>query len=99
MGEEPFAVARAYVCGGVCTRERDAVVDGRYVRLGVADVDYDAGERARGVELRRGTVDDAEGCDVETLEEYLARAFVGVARETGYEGEEDGRFVLDASEL
>jgi len=33
------------------------------------------------------------------LEEYLACAFVGVARETGYEGEEDERFVLDASEL
>jgi len=99
MGEEAFAVARAYACGGACARERDTVVDGRYIREGVADVDYDAGERAGGVKLRHGTVEDAEGCDVETLEEYLACAFVGVARETGDEGEENGRFVLDASEL
>ena len=37
----------------------------------VANIDY-AGERAGGVKLRHETVDDAEGCGVKTLEEYLA---------------------------
>ena len=37
----------------------------------VANIDY-AGERDGGVKLRHETADDAEGCGVKTLEEYLA---------------------------
>ena len=97
--EVAFAVARADAGGRACAREREPVVDGGDVRQRVADVDYDARECARGVELRHGTVEDAEGGHVEALEEDLAGALVGVAGEAGNEGEEDGRFVLDAAEL
>jgi len=92
-------MVHAYAHGRACPREGDAVVDGCYVRYSVTDVDYDAGNRAGCIELRHGTVKDAEGCDVKTLEEYLACAFVGFAWETGYEGEEDRRLVLYAAEL
>ena len=97
--EVTLAVARADAGGRACAREREPVVDGGDVRQRVADVDYDAGECARGVQLRHGTVEDAEGGHVEALEEDLAGALVGLAREAGDEGEEDGRFVLDAAEL
>ena len=97
--EEALTVARARADGGAGARDREALVDGRYVRQRVPDVDDDARERVRGVELRHGAVQDAEGRHVEALEEYLARALVGVAREAGDEGEEDGRLVLDAAEL
>jgi hypothetical protein len=99
VGEEAFAVAGAHARGGAGAGEGEAVVDGRYVRQGVADVDDEAGEGAGGVELGHGTVEDAEGGDVEALEEDLARALVGFAGETGEEGEEDWRLVLDAAEL
>jgi hypothetical protein len=39
---------------------------------GIANVDDDAEERACGVELHHGTVEDAEGGDVEALKEYLS---------------------------
>ena len=54
--EEALAVARAHADSGAGAREREAVVDGSDVRQRVADVDDDAGERVRGVELRHGTV-------------------------------------------
>ena len=99
VGEEAFAVARADAYGGARARERKAVVDRRDVRQCVADVDDDAGEHAHGVDLRHGTVEDAEGRHVEALEEDLARALIGVAWEARNEREEDGRLILDASEL
>ena len=54
--EETLAVARAHADDGAGAREREAVVDRRYVCQRVPDVDDDAGERVRGVELRHGTV-------------------------------------------
>ena len=97
--EEALAVARADARGGACAAEGQAVVDRRDVAQGLADFNDEAGERARGVELRHGAVEDAEGGDVEALEEDLACALVGFAGEAGDEGEEDGRLVLDAAEL
>ena len=80
-------------------RDGQSVIDGSDVGDRVADVDDDAGERTRGVELRHGTVEDAEGGDVEAFEEDLSDAFVGIAREAREEGEQDGGLILDAPEL
>jgi len=99
VGEEALAVTRAHARCRARAWEREPVVDGRYVCEGVADVDDDAGERADGVELRHWPVEDTEGRYVEALEKDLARALVGFAWEAGDEGKQDGRLVLDASEL
>jgi hypothetical protein len=47
--------------------------------LGLADVDDEAGECARGAELRHGPVEDAECRDVEEIED-LVRALVRIAQ-------------------
>jgi hypothetical protein len=97
--EEALAVAHTDARDGVGARDGEPVVNGSDVGDGVADVDYDAGGRACGVELSHGTVEDAECGDVEALEEYLSYAFVGFARGACEEGEQDGRLVLYAPEL
>ena len=97
--EEALAVAHPDARDRTGAGDGEPVVDGGDVGEGVADVDDDAGERARGVELCHGTVEDAEGGDVEALEEDLSYAIVGVAWGAREEGEQDGRLVLDAPEL
>ena len=42
VGEEALAVARAYVRGSAGAGEGESVVDGRYIRQGVPDVNHDA---------------------------------------------------------
>jgi hypothetical protein len=44
-------------------------------------------------------VEDAEACDVESLEEYLRYTRIRIARETWGYGEEDGAFILSPSKL
>ena len=97
--EEVLAGAHPDARGRMGARDGEPVVDGGDVGEGVADVDDNAGERARGVELRHGAVEDAEGGDVEALEKDLSYALVGIAREPWEEGEQDRRLVLDAPEL
>jgi hypothetical protein len=48
--------------------------------------------------LGHGSLDDAETGDIEALKEDLAGAFVYGAREPCGKGEDDGRFVLYASD-
>ena len=77
----------------------EALVDGGDVGDLLADVDDDATEAVGGVDLGHGTLEDGETGDVEALEEDLADALVGGAREAGSDGHDDRRFVLGASEL
>jgi hypothetical protein len=76
----------------------EAVVDRRDVRLGLANIDDEAGERAHGIELRHGPVKDTDCRDVEEVED-LARALIGIAQEAWEGRKQDGGLVLDMAEL
>ena len=77
MGEA-LEVARADAGGSSRGGQREAVVDRCDVRLGLANVDDEAGERTCGVELCCRPVEDADCRDIEEVED-LARALVGIA--------------------
>ena len=79
-------------------RAGEAVVDWRDVCLGLANVDDEAGECARGIELRRGPVEDTDCHDVEEVED-LACALIGIAQEAWEGRKQDGGLVLDTVEL